>query len=648
VPGKTAKAAGAPRRKQAQHPRRETPPAANWARLAVLTALTAVVAIVIAAKLHSRWIGLLWLGAIALWGWYWFDRPNRTSAESEPPAGLFTARLLVVLLAAGFFRLYKISELPLGPSADEIFTLNNTIEILSRPFDLFGQTPLFIEGWVETTHLYLYFNLLIVTLFGVSYWSMKLFSVLPGIVACAILFVLCRRLVGERIAFWSALIFASAHWPVRLSRYGWDVSFMLMTFALALALLLAAFKNARALPAYLAGAAAGLGLYSYLGARICAFSLLAGLLLEAGIRRERAILRQSAAFATGLALVAFPLLCYYLAHPAAYGVRTGELSVFNGAAPFATMAENIWRHALMLFVRGGVYARDNFPGLPMLDPLTGLVCVAGLAAALRRIHDAEARLLLAALSINFAGGIFSVSQEGAPYVYRTAAVTIPAFAIAGMGLQWIAARAATLLPSRQCNFAAWPVLLVVMALNFYLYFDLEARNAAAMRVMAYEPRLLGLEIARDDLPVLLIGAEVFVPAEGRAVAGEEYASANPPVILPPAIRRLATIAFSGRYDVRRTMTENFQAPRAIYFTEAESWQNAVQTRRPAKLIFRPNREIEAALRADDPRARIGQIRNIRGETLYTVAIVENPQFSRRPAGADAVHRNNGGGAARHA
>ena len=126
------------------------------------------------------------------------------------------------MFTAGFFRFYKISELPLGPSADEIFTLNNTIDLLNQPLDLFGHTPLFVEGWVETAHLYLYFNLLIVKFFGVSYWTMKLFSALPGII-----FVICRWIVGEQIAFWAALIFATAHWPVRVSRCGWDVSFML-------------------------------------------------------------------------------------------------------------------------------------------------------------------------------------------------------------------------------------------------------------------------------------------------------------------------------------------------------------------------------------------------------------------------------------
>lgn len=623
------------RRKQAQDNRhQDSTPIPVYLLTSIL--LTAIVFFVIAWNLHRWWVGVLWLGVIALWVYYWFERSDEAIADS--PTKFFAVRLLIVLIIAGFFRFFKIAELPLGPSADEIFTLNNTIDLLNQPFDLFGHTPLFVEGWVETAHLYLYFNLLIVKLFGVSYWSMKLFSVLPGIVMCGLIFSICRWFVGERIAFWAALIFATAHWPVRLSRYGWDVSFMLMTFALAISMLLAALKRARSMYAYFSGIVAGVSLYSYLGARVCALSLLVYLFMEGWIRRERIAFRHGIAFATGLSLVAFPLLCYYLTHPKVYAVRTDELSVFNSADWAAIIAGNIWRHALMFFVRGGVYARDNYPGLPMLDPLTAFVFATGLIAALRRIREIEARLLLAALLINFAGGVFSVSQEGAPYVYRVAAVMVPVFVIVGLGLQRILAHAQKFLTSRQSEVAAGSALLIVVALNVYLYFDLEPKNTAAMRVMAYEPRLLGLEIARDDLPVFLVGGDIFNPPEARAPIGEAYAPANPPLLLPSAIRKLATITFSGRYDLMRTLTQNFQEPRRIYFVDVQALASDVaQKPLPAKMIFRPNQEIEAALRAADPRARISKIRDIRGEPIFTIATMENPPLSHRPENASHGH-----------
>ena len=617
MPKKSAMPQRSRRRKQAQDNRlQDSTPFPVYLPTSVL--LTGAVFLVISGNLHNWWVGFPWLGAIALWGYYWFAQSPEATADF--PRKFLIGRFFIILITAGFFRFYKISELPLGPSADEIFTLNNAIDLLNQPFDLFGHTPLFIQGWVETAHLYLYFNLLIVKLFGVSYWSMKLFSILPGIIACGLMFVVCRWIVGEQIAFCSALIFATAHWPVRLARYGWDVSFMLMTFALAIALLLAALKRARSVYAYLSGIVAGVSLYTYLGARVCALSLILYLFVEGWTRRERTTLRHGIAFVTGLSLVAFPLLCYYLAHPDVYGVRTAELTVFNNANWAAIIVGNIWRHALMFFIRGGVYARDNYPGLPMLDPLTALVFTAGLVAALRRIRDTEARLLLVTLLINFAGGILSVSQEGAPYVYRTAAVMVPTFAIVGLGLQQILAHTTTFLPPGQSRVAAWSALLIIIALNFYLYFSLEPKNTAAMRVMAYEPRLLGLEIARDDLPVFLIGRNIFDPPEARPPATEQYASANPTLILPPAIRKLATISFSGRYELSQTLTQNFQAPRHIYFVEPRGLApDIAQKLRPAKMIFRPNREIESALRTSEPQAEIHGIRNIRGETVFTIA-----------------------------
>src|SRR5207248_7651112 len=139
-------------------------------------------------------------------------------------------------------------------------------------------------------------------------------------------------------------------------------------------------------------------------------------------------------------------------------------------------------------------------------------------------RDIWTRLVACTLVLNFAAGIFSVSQEGAPYMYRTVAVVVPAFLVAGFGVQWL---------MRRRRLMASAVVLAAIGLNLYLYFGLDARNAAAMRVMGYELRQIGLEIARDDLPVYLVGADLLNPMEVRARLHEPYASVNPAVLLPP-------------------------------------------------------------------------------------------------------------------
>jgi 4-amino-4-deoxy-L-arabinose transferase-like glycosyltransferase len=281
------------------------------------------ICLTVLANLHSPWTPLPWLVEIVIWTYYfWSDRiePDLSIPDSTPfPYGQF----LFVLVAATVSRLYKLTEFPLGPYVDEVLTLNNSLGLVDRPFDLFGQTALLWQGWVETANLYLYFDLLILKLFGVSYWSMKLLSVIPGIIACGAIFLICQLLFDRRVALWTALVFTFAHWPVRLSRYGWDVSFMVMAFSLSIWLLLLAMQRGRPLYAYFSGMIAGLCLYSYLASRICMLSLLGFLVLECVFRRSQWIFRHGIAFATGAAMVGYPLLVYYLSKPGAFWVRCG-------------------------------------------------------------------------------------------------------------------------------------------------------------------------------------------------------------------------------------------------------------------------------------------------------------------------------------
>jgi hypothetical protein len=496
--------------------------------------------------------------------------------------------LLIVLVAAAGVRLYRLSELPLGAFVDEIFTLNSTLLLRERPFDPFGHTLTISEAWgKDHPNLFLYFNLLVLKIFGVSYWSTKLLTVIPGVIACGFVYLIARRLFDKRVALATALLFTFAHWSIRLSRYGWDVCWMIALFAAALwflnsppqprrgrggvgqemiflanttpaAATASAFPSSAEEGSFVAGIAAGLSLYTYLGARIAVVSLLVFLATECAVRRDRSVYRYTAAFVIGLVLAAAPFFLYYTAQPGAFWARTTEVSVFGSPSPVRTILKNIAQHALMFHWKGGTFARDNFPGLPMLDPLTGVLLVLGVIILARR-HYTPGRLLLCTLVLNLVGGVLSVSQEGGPYVYRTAAVIVPAFLIVGVGLEWLTQKAGT----------RWLAITTaaIIAINLYLYFGLEPKNTAAMRVMAYEPRVIGQEIARQNSPVWLSARDVLTQKELDPHPGERYPEANPAVVLSPDLRKLAIIEFSGRYDMNRSVAENLAEPRDIHFVE---------------------------------------------------------------------------------
>jgi len=266
----------------------------------------------------------------------------------------------------------------------------------------------------------------------------------------------------------------------------------------------------------------------------------------------------------------------------------------------------------------------------MMDPLTGLLLVTGFVALLRDRKNFAARLIACTFIINFTPGVFSISQEGAPYVYRTAAIIVPAFLIVAFGVQWLVRHLEIWMRDRPFAKylmpAAASVLVCVIVLNLYFYFGLEAKNTAAMRVMAYEARLVGLEIARDGLPVILVGKDTLEQTPATPKPDEMFADANPPLILTPAFTLSAIVDFSGRYDKRQTVSNNLAHPKNIHFVGTESLKaNILTLPQPAKIIFRSrDRPLGDMIRASYPSAALKDIRNVYGEPLFTVAALPKP------------------------
>src|SRR5439155_10580712 len=132
--------------------------------------------------------------------------------------------------------------------------------------------------------------------------------------------------------------------------------------------------------------------------------------------------------------------------------------------------------ALMLHFRGGTYARDNYPGLPMLDVVTGVLFVVGVVIIARR-RDRPGLLLLMLLVGTLAGGVLSASQEGPPYVYRVSSAIVPTILIAGIGLRRLIEEIESwrVVPAALRSRAFWlGVAAVTLAgtLNLYAYFVL--------------------------------------------------------------------------------------------------------------------------------------------------------------------------------
>jgi hypothetical protein len=141
------------------------------------------------------------------------------------------------------------------------------------------------------------------------------------------------------------------------------------------------------------------------------------LLLFRSPDRWRWWLAGSSVVVIGLLLSTSGLIGFALGHPSLFNQRVGAVSLlgrensqYSNRAPLAVLDDAIGRHALMFNVRGDQNGRQSAPGRPMLDFVTGLGFLVGMAAFMRRWGDWRNQFVLVALVIGLLPSILSVDS----------------------------------------------------------------------------------------------------------------------------------------------------------------------------------------------------------------------------------------------
>jgi 4-amino-4-deoxy-L-arabinose transferase-like glycosyltransferase len=460
---------------------------------------------------------LAWLASLAA-GLALLHRPGRRNRL----AGRDWLALALLVALAGFFRLYRIGEIPSGPWVDELAAAANAVNLAARqPFTPFGTTPLFEAGpnWVHTPNLYLYFCYAVLWLSGFSQLGMKLISALPGIATPPLLYLLGRRFLSREAALLAAGLLAVSNWQVTVGRWGWDEVLVTALTVAAFAVLLAGVQDERPASFFLAGVVIGLAQYAYVAARLSALAAVAFLAVRAFQTRRRRRLLEFGLFGVGLLQAVLPIAVFYVRHPATFAVREREISIlprlFSG--DLAPLLENLRAYGLMFLVRGDANPRQNLPGLPMLDLVAGFLFVAGLVAAVAAWRRAESQLTMLWLSLGLLGGILS-HPESAPNSYRVGVVAPACMLLAGMGWQGLVAVLRRVRPgalARSSAYAAAATVALSGALTFANYFV--ARPASRECWLAVKEGAYCEVLRRRAERVLDAGAEVLLDRRLRWV-----------------------------------------------------------------------------------------------------------------------------------
>ena len=346
-----------------------------------------------------------------------------------------TLALAAIILLALALRLYRLDSIPPGMWGDEANDGLEALRVLSGQFS----TP-FTTDWGGNPAMKAFVNAASFVIFGPTIFGLRVVAAIFGTVSIFLTYLLARQLFTPRVALLSGFLLTVSRWHIHRSRFD-SVVIQALPFELAAFFFLFRGLKSRRLSDFAwSGLALGFGLNFYHGSRIVPFIVVALLVYE--ILRDRwGFIRH---YCLGLmvlliaALVAFaPLGLVFLQRPEALVRRARIVWLFNNKAHFRgmypgehsdlEMAMLQAKDTLLMFnYKGDANPVNNWAREPMLDPVTAVLFVLGLAYALYRWKDDRHFFLLSWLFLTLLTG--SVLTIGAPQTARTTGV-IPAVCI---------------------------------------------------------------------------------------------------------------------------------------------------------------------------------------------------------------------------
>lgn len=369
--------------------------------------------------------------------------------------GKIILTLSVILIIASFFRLYNLRSLPPGLYPDEAMNGGNAQEAIET-----GEYKVFYPENNGREGLFINIQSLFIRAFGVNEpFALRFASALFGILGVLGIFFLASELFGEsagwrknrfRLALLSSFLMASSFWHIIFSRIGFRAIMAPTILVWASYLLFLAFRERKELwksllVGVLGGAVYGLGFHSYISYRatpvILAVPLVFLLMKSVKNHSFNKFAAIAGAFVLGCAIVAAPLISYFVSNPADFFGRTSQISVFASPTPVRDLALNTLKTALMFNFAGDANWRHNFSGYPALSVLVGIFFLFGLFISGKKIFtklkDSVPELFIFFwIAVSLLPVV--ISNEGIPHALR-AIIAIPGVMVAaavGMDFLW--------------------------------------------------------------------------------------------------------------------------------------------------------------------------------------------------------------------
>lgn len=169
----------------------------------------------------------------------------------------------LILLVGMMVRLVGLDSVPVGLNADEAYAGYEAWSIGETGADSHGYTnPVYFVSWGSGMNvLYSYLSVPAVKIFGLSVFSLRVTQAVLGCATLVIIFLIVRKLLGEKKALIAMGLLAICPWHVMLSRWGLESD--ILPFCLSLGMLGVVYGLEKKPWLVLAAVGFGLSMYSY-------------------------------------------------------------------------------------------------------------------------------------------------------------------------------------------------------------------------------------------------------------------------------------------------------------------------------------------------------------------------------------------------
>jgi 4-amino-4-deoxy-L-arabinose transferase-like glycosyltransferase len=396
-----------------------------------------------------RLVGLIpWLGGLlmclaSLDGWS--RKPAGTKTDEPVPVvqrrGLFLSwewlALLVIVIVAAFFRLYRLDQIPADIGWDLPHHYFDVQRILKGEYSIFFPANQGREG------MYFYLVALTSRFIGLSFFTLKLTPAWLGLLTVPVFYLAARQFFGREVGLYAALLLAVGQWHVAISRVGFRVILLPLFAILSLYFLGRALETRRSSHFGLLGLVLGFAMYTYKAAPFLPLGFLLAMFLYVLLHRQDWRFALVGTLVTlGIAFIVYvPMARYGFDNPASYFQREQVQVNFikqgmeGGASLVDVLAYDFKTGLLMFNYVGDPVSKVNVPFHRHLGFGTAVLFALGLGYLISRWKQGNNFVVLSFWFVMCLPAILSlVPFQGSPSLSHSAGAMGPALIMAALPL----------------------------------------------------------------------------------------------------------------------------------------------------------------------------------------------------------------------